>query len=185
MPDKLFALNLLKKEGASEKVIKHCIAVSECAVEIASKISKKNNIDVDLNLVETGGLLHDLGRSKTHGIAHGIAGAEILRNLINNINLNLSSNDKIFIEKLARICERHIGAGIDKDEATILGIVEKDYLPETIEEKIITHADNLIGGDKVVGIEQTIENFERKLGKNHKAVKRIVELNNYINSLLK
>ncbi len=75
MPDKLFALNLLKKEGASEKVIKHCIAVSECAVEIASKISKKNNIDVDLNLVETGGLLHDLGRSKTHGIAHGIAGA--------------------------------------------------------------------------------------------------------------
>ncbi|CEG12209.1 conserved hypothetical protein [groundwater metagenome] len=185
MPDKLFAINLLKKEGADERVIKHCIAVSKLAVEIACKISKKNNIDVDLNLVKIGGLLHDLGRSKTHGIAHGIAGAEILRNLIKDINLNLSPNDKIFIEKLARICERHIGAGIDKEEATILGIGEKDYLPETIEEKIIAHADNLIAQDKVAGIEQTIENFERKLGKNHKAVKRIVELNNYINSLLK
>jgi len=133
-----------------------------------------------LNLVEIGGLLHDLGRSKTHSIAHGIEGAKILR------SLNLSSDDdKIFIEKLARICERHIGAGIDKDEAIMLGLGEKDYLPETIEEKIVAHADNLVDGDKVAGIEQTIENFEKKLGKGHKAVKRIVELNEYINSLLK
>jgi len=149
MIDKLFAINLLNKEGADEKVIKHCIAVSECAVKIAAEISKKKNIVIDLNLVEIGGLLHDLGRSKTHGIAHGIAGAEILRNLINDTNLNLSPNDKIFIEKLARICERHIGAGIDKDEAMILGLGEKAYLPETIEEKIIAHADNLIAKIKL------------------------------------
>jgi len=179
MIDRYFALNLLHTEGASERVIKHCIAVSREASKIADKISKKG-IAVDLNLVEIGGLLHDLGRSKTHSIAHGIEGAKILR------SLNLSSDDdKIFIEKLARICERHIGAGIAQDEAIMLGLGEKDYLPETIEEKIVAHADNLVDGDKVAGIEQTIENFEKKLGKGHKAVKRIVELNEYINSLLK
>jgi len=183
MIDRVFAINLLKKEGASERVIRHCIAVSECAVEIAKEISKKKNIVIDLNLVEIGGLLHDLGRSKTHSIEHGIAGAEILRNLTND--LNLSSDAQNFIEKLARICERHIGAGIDKDEAMILGLGEKDYLPETIEEKIIAHADNLIDDDKVAGMKQTVENFERKLGKGHKAVKRIIKLNEYINSLLK
>ncbi|PKP59180.1 MAG: HD domain-containing protein, partial [Candidatus Altiarchaeales archaeon HGW-Altiarchaeales-2] len=68
MPDRVFAINLLNKEGADERVIKHCIAVSKCAVEIAGKISKKKNIVIDLNLVETGGLLHDLGRSKTHSV---------------------------------------------------------------------------------------------------------------------
>jgi len=184
MIDRVFAINLLEKEGTNKRTIKHCIAVSKCAVEIACKISKKKNIVIDLNLVETGGLLHDLGRSKTHSVAHGIAGAEILRNLISN-SADLSSDAQIFIEKLARICERHIGAGIDKDEAVVLGLGENEYIPETIEEKIIAHADNLIAGDKIAGIEQTIENFERKLGKGHKAVKRIVELNNYINSLLK
>ncbi len=179
MINKEFAMNLLKKEGASDDVIKHCIAVSSLAVEIAKKIEKKRKINIDLRLVEIGGLLHDLGRSKTHTIKHGIEGAKILR------SLNLSSDeDKIFIEKLARICERHIGAGIDKDEAIMLGLGEKDYLPETIEEKIVAHADNLVDGDKVAGIEQTIESFEKKLGKGHKAVKRIVELNEYINSLL-
>jgi len=178
MINKEFAMNLLKKEGASDDVIKHCIAVSNLAVEIAKKIEKKRKINIDLRLVEIGGLLHDLGRSKTHTIKHGIEGAKILR------SLNLSSDeDKIFIEKLARICERHIGAGIDKDEAIMLGLGEKDYLPETIEEKIVAHADNLIEGDKFCGIEKTIESFEKKLGKGHKAVKRIVELNEYINSL--
>lgn len=182
MIDRAFVLNLLHKEGASEEVIKHCIAVSELAVEIGSKISKKN-IEIDLNLVEIGGLIHDLGRSKTHDVSHGIVGAAILRKI--NNSADLSSDDQNFIEKLARICERHIGAGIDKDEASVLGLGEKDYLPETIEEKIIAHADNLIDGDKIVGIKQTVENFERKLGKGHKSVKRIVELNDYINLLLK
>ncbi len=185
MIDKPFAINLLNKEGVSERTIRHSIAVSELAVEIAAEISKKKNLIIDLNLVETGGLLHDLGRSKTHGIAHGIVGAKILRNLTNDTNINLGSCDKIFIEKLARICERHVGAGIDKDEAMIIGIGEMAYIPETIEEKIIAHADNLVDEDKVAGIEQTVENFERKLGKNHKAVKRIIELDAYINALLK
>lgn len=185
MIDRYYALNLLNKEGASEKAIKHCITVSRCAVEIASKILKKNkDISIDLTLVEIGGILHDIGKSKTHTIAHGIVGGKILKKLTDDVKINLSSSDKIFVEKLAKICERHIGAGIDKDEAIELGIGRCNYIPETIEEKIIAHADNLIDEDEIVEIWKTIENFEIKLGKNHKAIKRIIELNAYISSLL-
>ena len=66
-------LNLLKKAGCSEEVINHCIAVRDIAV----KIAKKANADVEL--VEAGALLHDIGRSKTHGIFHAVEGVKIAK----------------------------------------------------------------------------------------------------------
>lgn len=162
------AINLLKFCGCSENLIKHCKAVSKKAVEIAKKISE-NGINVDINLVEIGGLLHDIGRSKTHGIMHGIEGAKILKDY----------------PELARICERHIGAGITKEEAVALGLGNKDYIPETLEEKIIAHADNLISGDKEVPIEETVKKFDEKLGNGCVQGKRILELAKYIENLMK
>lgn len=172
--DKNFAINLLKSEGCNEDVIEHCIAVSKLAIKVAKKIAKK--LPVDIELVKIGALLHDLGRSKTHGIKHGIEGANIVR------RLEIDENIK---EKLAKICERHIGAGISKEEAKILGLEEKDYIPETIEEKIVAHCDNLIDGTKKVKIEKTIAKFEERLGKDHEAIKRIKKLNDEIELLLK
>lgn len=161
------AISLLEKEHCPEKLKKHALAVSENAAAIAKKI-KDNGYDVDLEFIETAALLHDIGRCRTHGIRHGIEGAKILSDY----------------PEYARVCERHIGAGIDRKEAAKLGLPEKDYLPETLEEKIIAHADNLIDGDRVVAIEETIRHFKDKLGENHPAVERIRELNNYINSLI-
>lgn len=167
--DKNLAISLLRSSGCDEKLIAHCIAVSVNAKKIADVISEKRKIKIDLNLVETGALLHDIGRSKIHGITHGIEGAKILADY----------------PELARICERHIGAGMSKDEAVKLGLENKDYIPETIEEKIIAHADNLTSGTKTVGIEKTIKKFERRLGKDHPSVKRIIELNDFIENLMK
>jgi len=116
--------------------------------------------------------LHDIGRSKTHSIEHGVVGAEILRDLG-------------FDERLALIAERHIGAGITKEEAIELGLPPKDYLPVTLEEKIVAHADNLIFGTERVEIDAVIEKFEKRLGKNHPSIRRIILLNDEINSLLK
>ncbi|ACX71906.1 metal dependent phosphohydrolase [Methanocaldococcus vulcanius M7] len=163
-------LTLLKRI-CSPDVVEHCLAVSRYAYELSLAI-KNRGYDVDVELVKLGGLLHDIGRSKTHGIEHGVVGAEILRTLG-------------FDEKLALIAERHIGAGITKEEAIELGLPPKDYLPVSLEEKIVAHADNLIFGTKRVEIDDVIKKFERRLGRGHPSVIRILQLNDEINALLK
>jgi uncharacterized protein (TIGR00295 family) len=134
---------LLKKSGCSSDVIKH----SKCVRDIAVKIAEKSNADI--KLVELGALLHDIGRSKTHGIKHAIEGAKIAK------KYGLSS-------KLIRIIERHIGAGLSAETARKLGLTYKDYIPTSLEEKIVCHADNLIDNCKKQKIEYEIEKALKK-----------------------
>ena len=121
-------IELLKKENTPENVINHCKAVYKKAMKIASNF---DNVNVDL--IKKGALLHDIGRSKTHGITHAIEGVKIAKKYG-------------YSEDVLNIIERHIGAGITKEEAIGLGLPEKYYMPQTLEEKIVAHADNLISG---------------------------------------
>jgi len=155
-------LELLKKSGCSNEVIKHCIAVRDLAV----KMAKKANADV--RLVEAGALLHDIGRSKTHGIHHGIEGAKIAMEL----GLPIS---------IVNIIERHLGAGITKDEAKILGLPPKDYTPQTLEEKIVAHADNLIEGVERQPVEKEIENALKKSHKHY--AERLIKLHEELSKI--
>ena len=135
-PDK--CIDLLKIAGCSKEVINHSIAVRDIAV----KIAKKANANIEL--VEAGSLLHDIGRSKTHDIHHAIEGVKIVKKL----NIDLS---------IIRIIECHIGAGILCKDAKELGLPVKDYIPVSLEEKIVCHADNLVCGSKRQPIEVEIE----------------------------
>ena len=162
------ALEILKKNDCPENVINHCKVVAREARKIAEKI-KANGVPVDVDFVESAAMLHDVGRGRTHSITHCIEGGKILKDY----------------PEYARVCERHIGAGITKDEAVKLGMPAKDYLPETIEEKIVAHADNLVGEDEVEGIEKAIEKVSKTLGKDHPAVERIRKLDEYIKKLMK
>jgi len=143
------AMKLLSESGCSRRVINHCRAVEKVATKIA-EACKKRGLDVDVKLVQVGALLHDIGRSKTHGVDHAIVGAEIAR------SLNLP-------EAVISIIERHVGGGITTEEAKNLGWLVKSYVPETLEEKIVSYADKLIEGSKRVSIEQTIRKFSKKL----------------------
>jgi uncharacterized protein len=162
LPSSQMALNLLSESGCSKRVIAHCKAVSALAVKFAEACEKKG-LDVDVNLVEVGALLHDIGRSKTHGVNHVIVGVEIAK------SLNLP-------ESIVSIIERHVGGGITADEAKELGWPVKDYVPTTLEEKLVTYADKLIAGSRVVPIEKTLLNLSRELGENHPAIDRIIRL---------
>ncbi len=163
------AILLLRAEGCSENVIKHCINVSKYAREIAQKASK--DFELDLDIVEIGGLLHDIGRSKTNGIHHGVVGAEILR-------------DRGIDEKIVLICERHIGSGIDKKDAETFGLPPRNYIPETIEEKIVCHADNFFINGKKVTFEKVFERFKIELGEGHSSLQRLLSLQNYLKKYL-
>jgi uncharacterized protein len=153
------ALELLKKEGCSEDIIRHSVTVSENALKVAKKINDK----IDENVVEIGGLLHDIGRSKTNSVFHGIEGAKILKKY--NI-------DPVFID----ICKNHLGSGIEKEEAEKLGLPKGDYIPKTKEERLIAYIDNLVIEDKLVSFDDALENFKDRI-KNERSVKRFLEMN--------
>ena len=131
-------LDLLEKSGCSKAVIRHCKAVRDVAVRIAKKAH------ANVELVEAGALLHDIGRSKTHGILHALEGVKLAR------QLGLPEN-------IVNIIERHIGAGISVEVAKKLNLPPRDYMPKTLEEKIVCHADNLIDSCKKQNIENEIK----------------------------
>ncbi|MFO8133695.1 MAG: HDIG domain-containing protein [Thermoplasmatota archaeon] len=123
--------SLLRDAGCQPEVVEHARKVQRLAVAIAERIRQRGG-DVDLATVKIGAMLHDLGRSETHGIGHIPAGVRLAR------ELGLPEN-------VVRVIERHGGAGIDPDEAERLGLPPGDYVPQRLEEKIVAHADNLTG----------------------------------------
>ena len=100
---------------------------------------------VDTEVVESGAMLHDIGICRCSApdilcegtepyIAHGVIGARMLRELSGVGDM----------EPFARICERHTGSGLTAAEIVEQGLPiapVKDYLPETLEEKLICLAD--------------------------------------------
>jgi len=146
-------VEVLIQAGCSADVVAHCQRVSDMAVSIAERLQEP----ADRELVRLGGLLHDIGRSRTHGIEHAVAGVEIAK------RLGLS-------DQLILIIERHIGAGITASEAARLGLPCKEYLPLTAEEKIVSYADNLISGTREMPFHEALERFKRILGPEHEGV---------------
>ena len=162
IPDRKTCIKLLKNAGCSKDVIKHCKSVRDVAVKIAKRAG------ADINLVEAGALLHDIGRSRSHDIRHVLEGVDIAR------DIGLS-------EKIIRIIETHIGAGIPSDEAKNLGLPEKNYIPETLEEKIVCHSDNLIDNNKKQKIEIDVE---KALSKGQKSyAERLINLHNELSKI--
>lgn len=132
------ARELLVEQGCSRGVIRHCEMVRAVAGEYAARIDA-----ADSELVEVGALLHDIGRSVTHSLRHAQEGARICR------ELGLP-------EPIALIVERHTGAGLSADECSLLRLSPRDCLPVTIEERIVTNADNLVRGNNRISIDECL-----------------------------
>ena len=170
LPSRDIAFELLKILKVPYQVRRHSLKVSEKALELAEKITVGN---INLKLVEIGALLHDIGRSKTHGFNHAIIGGKILR-------------ERGYPKELARICETHILGGLDKDDMNSVGLPQKDYIPQTLEEKIVCLADKLISGTKEVTIEERFQKWFSKYGRTEilvKAKERIEEIQREIKEL--
>ena len=153
-------IELLKKENTPENVIEHCKAVCKKAMKIAANFD-----DADEDLIRKGALLHDIGRSRTHGITHAIEGVEIAKRYG-------------YSEDVLNIIERHIGAGITEQEAEKLGLPKKSYVPQTLEEKIVAHADNLISGSAEVDLDFVIKKWKRNIEDSDDNIERLIKLDN-------
>jgi len=170
VPLRAEALRILREAGCSRDVIAHCKAVAALAVRIAENCQVRG-LEVNLELVEAGALLHDVGRAFTHGIDHAIVGAKL-------------AESRDLSPSVIRIIERHMGAGITADEAVKLGLPNMSLVPETLEEKIVSYADKRVEGRHYVEIEETIQKFADELGPQHPAIQRLRALHGEFSSLV-
>ncbi len=136
-------MRMFSEAGADQKLIAHCAAVSGLAVAIARKCGASEEI------VKAGALLHDIGRTRTNGIDHAIAGSIMLR-------------EHKVSEAIVQVVKRHTGAGITEKEATALGLPDHDLMPRTLEEKIVAHADNLFCLSERITVKDVISSYREK-----------------------
>jgi len=167
IPTKEECLSILKKYNTPQQVIQHCLTVTRIVEEFVSQI---NNIDKQL--VIAGAMLHDIGRSVDHTIFHAVKGVEILK------KENLDS-------RILSIVRNHIGTGIEKKEAIKLGLPPRDYIPQTIEEILVSYSDNLAFGSKKRSFDEGLKEFVNKFGANSNIVKRFYEHKEIIEKLQK
>lgn len=137
----------------SEMVARKALAVADAA-----------DLDIDRDFVYNAAMLHDIGifRCDAPGIhclgtepyiRHGVIGADLLR--------------QEGLEEYARICERHTGSGLTAKEIAETGmpLPHKDFLPETIVEKLICYADKFFSKSGDPREEKSLERVRRSMAK--------------------
>lgn len=161
----MFWENLIEKYCADNAELKdillrHSDAVARKALDIAEAHPE---LDLDRDFLFEAAMLHDIGIVKTDApsikcygsepyIRHGLLGAEMLR----------AEN----LPRHARVCERHTGAGLAAAEIVEqnLPLPHKDFLPETLEEKVICYADKFFSKTRL-DTEKSMEQAERSVAK--------------------
>ena len=147
----------------------HSRAVADKALRICDQHPELN---LNCDFVEAAAMLHDIGIRECNApsifclgtepyIKHGIMGAEMLRSLEPSGTL----------EAFARVCQRHTGAGITRQEVLDQGLPmplpdddSEPYIPETLEEQVVCYADKFFSKTKLHR-EKTVEEAARSLAK--------------------
>lgn len=156
-------IQILKDAEATQELIDHSEAVCKLAMAIGELIMGTN-----MELVEAGALLHDVGRTKSQEIDHAVVGSEMAAEL----ELH---------EDLQKIILNHIGAGITEEDAEELGLPEGSYIPQSVEEKIVAHADNLIDNAERRPVEEYIKEFIEN--EDYRIGRRLINLHNKLSEL--
>ncbi len=144
IPSDRECVRILQEEGCKMRVIVHCCTVRAVAEEIASRVP-----EADMSTVVAGALLHDVGRSIDHSIMHAYLGSEIVA-------------ARGLPQELVDIVRKHTGAGLDDSDVEELGLPPGDYMPRTIEEKIVAHADNMVSDNRVVHHDHSVNKLMAK-----------------------
>ena len=134
---------MMREEGLSPAVIRHSCVVNVVAMEIARRCG------ANLDLVNAASLLHDIGRSRTHGVQHVSESVRIAR-------------ERNLPEELVKCIGRHIASGFTAEEAKALGLPEGDYMPVTLEDKVVNFADNLVSDRSIKTLDQAAERMRNK-----------------------
>lgn len=142
-------------------LLKHSQQVAQRCLLIASQHAE---LHLDTAFLEEAAMLHDIGirwchapsiycMGNEHYIRHGLIGGELLR--------------REGLERHARVCERHTGTGITRQQIERQGLPlppDGQYEPETLEEQLVCYADKFFSKshpDRVLTVEQAAASLER------------------------
>ncbi len=129
IPTKDVCLAQHRDAGSSAPLVAHCRAVASMTSAVTAALN------ANVALATAGALLHDIGRNRATGIEHCSIGATIV-------------TEAGFHPGVAHIVRAHVGAGIPQHEARALGLPPGDYLPRTLEARIVAACDNLFAGSR-------------------------------------
>lgn len=137
-------------------------AHSRCVADKALACAARRGLDIDNAFVEEAAMLHDIGIVECDApsifctgtepyIRHGVIGASMLR--------------AEGLPRHARVCERHTGAGLTAAEIEVAGLPlpARDYLPETLEEKLICYADKFYSKSGDLAAEKPLDAVRRQM----------------------
>ena len=148
IPSEEEALALHRKHGSKEIVVRHCRVVAGAAAAVADAF-RAAGTPVDSSIVRAGALLHDIGRSRVMDVTHGFVGSEMLE--ADGVD-----------ERVVQAVRKHVGAGLSPDEARGLGLPDRDYIPRTLEERIVCFADKMVSTERVRPFSEEVDRFVRK-----------------------
>ena len=170
LPSREQAISLLRRNNCSPQVIIHCVAVAELSLEMAKQLKKKG-VDVDLKLVEAGALLHDIGRSRTNKVDHGVVGAQI-------------AESEGLPDAVVKIIKRHVGGGFTAEEAAQFGWSRDTYMPLSLEEKVVSYADKLVDNSKMKRVPIDFEIARLQAAGHKNGAERVRKLHEEMTALL-
>lgn len=155
-------LNKYYEEGSS--LLDLLLTHSEMVAKKAISVAEAARIAIDNDFIYNAAMLHDIGifRCNAPGIycygeepyiRHGVIGGELLR--------------KEGLEAYARVCERHTGSGLTAKEIAETGmpLPLRDFIPETLEEKLICYADKFYSKSGDPREEKSLERVRKSMAK--------------------
>ena len=140
IPTKEECLKILKDNKVPDNIIAHSKAVCNVALKIIDILEKKG-VKVNRNLVIAGALLHDV--KKLSPDDHIIEGSEFVKSL--------------GFEEVASVIKKHGLYHLDKD----------DFMPKTLEEKIVFYADKRVKGNKIVSVNERFKYIKQRYKKDN------------------
>ena len=163
--------DIINKYIKDEELKRLLITHSGCVAEKALAVARDSGYESEINkefLIDAA-MLHDIGVVRCNApsihcfgtlpyICHGMAGAEILRR-------------EGLDEAYARVCERHTGSGLTASEIREmrLPLPERDFLPETTEEKLSCYADKFYSKSSHPDKEKSLERVEASIRRHGEA----------------
>jgi tRNA (cytidine56-2'-O)-methyltransferase len=144
-PTREACVGILRQVGCGPAVVEHCESVTTLAeemVDAAVAVDPQCPVldSLDRGLLVAGAMLHDVGRAVTHDTGHIPGGVSLARDL----GLH---------PLIIRVIARHLGSGLEPEEAAALGFPPDVYTPESWEEKLVSLADSLHYGGRRVAME--------------------------------
>ena len=145
------SIALLAEYGQGAAWVKHCLAVADSAARLGRVIERR--YAVDRHFLWSAALLHDIGRCVTHDpIMHGVEGYNLLM--------------KLGHSREASVCISHILFGLETSEAVQFGLPARDFIPRTIEERLVSLVDLMIEGDQPTTLDRRFSSLRKRYAEN-------------------